>query len=123
MRSTSASLLACALGFAAVIVTPSYAQDGTSYVVSYVEATATSRKAAATLLREFAAASRKEDGSVRFEVVQNIHRPQHFAVLEVWKDNKARETHAAAAGTKAFRDKLATPEEARRRRRRRSHKV
>ena len=81
-------------------------EQTTSYVVSYIEVQPASAEAARNALREYRVASGKEEGSVRVEVLQGIFRPQHFAVLEVWKDNKAREGHTAAASTKQLREKL-----------------
>ena len=48
------------------------------------------------------------NGNLRFEVVQQVNRPNHFTVVEIWKDAKAVETHSMAAPTREFRDKLAT---------------
>jgi len=61
---------------------------------------------ATALLREYAADSRKEPGSVRFEVLQQEGHPNHFTVFEVWQTRKAYESHAAAEHTKRFREKL-----------------
>jgi quinol monooxygenase YgiN len=43
---------------------------------------------------------------VRFEVVQQTNRPNHFTVVEIWKDGKAVETRSMAEATRRFRDKL-----------------
>ena len=50
--------------------------------------------------------SRKGDGNLRFEVVQQTSRPNHFTVVEVWKDHKAYDARGAASPQKTFRDKL-----------------
>ena len=42
------------------------------------------------------------------EVVQQTNRPNHFTVVEIWKDAKAVAAHSMAAGTRRFRDALAT---------------
>ena len=52
--------------------------------------------------------SRKRDGNLRYEVVQQTNRLNHFTVVEIWKDMKAIEAHSMAATTREFRDKLAT---------------
>lgn len=83
------------------------AQDaGAAFVVAYIEALPPSRDQVLSLLKPSAEASRKADGNVRFEVLQRTGAPHHFAILEVWKDQKAQEAHAASAQTKALRDKL-----------------
>ena len=86
---------------------PVYAQDANVvYVVAYMEAAPSATDQALALVREFGKASRKDDGSLRFEVLQRIGQPNHFAILEAWKDKDAHAAHAAAAHTKQFREKL-----------------
>ena len=75
-------------------------------VVSYIEAMPAAKEQAAEMLRELATQSRKDAGSVRFEVLQRVGYPDQFAVLEVWEDLKAAEAHGGAAHTQLFRDKL-----------------
>ena len=58
------------------------------------------------MLRKLETTSRKEPGNLRFEVVQQTNRPNHFTVIEIWKDAKAVETHSMAEPTRQFRDKL-----------------
>ena len=50
--------------------------------------------------------SRKEAGVVRFEVLQQVSRPNHFSVVEIWKDNKAYDAHITAEHTRNFRERL-----------------
>ena len=50
--------------------------------------------------------SQKEAGAARFDVYQQTNRPNHFTVVEVWKDQAAMDAHAVAAHTKEFRQKL-----------------
>ena len=83
-----------------------HAQEPAAFVVSYIEVAPTAKEQTVALLKQLAEASRKDAGSARFEVLQRIDRPHHFAVLEAWSDQKAQEAHAAAPHTKAFRDKL-----------------
>jgi quinol monooxygenase YgiN len=90
----------------AALMNAAHAQESTVYIVSYVEVVPTATDQALVLFKQFAEASRKEEGSVRFEVLQRTAPSHHFAVLETWKDAKAQEAHAAAAATKAFRDNL-----------------
>ncbi len=49
---------------------------------------------------------RKDDGNLRYDVVQQTNRPNHFTVVEVWKSRKAFDAHAMAAHVREFRDKL-----------------
>jgi quinol monooxygenase YgiN len=86
---------------------PAPAQTGSpAMVVTYLEVVPSAEAETTRLLREVAAASRKEAGNLRFEVLQRIERPAHFAIIEAWADSKAFESHGANAATKTFRDKL-----------------
>ena len=83
-----------------------HAQDSGVYVVTYVDVMPSSVVSGATLLRQYRDASRKEDGSVRVAVLQEVSRPNRFAVVEVWKDKAARDAHVAAPSSAQFHDKL-----------------
>lgn len=86
---------------------PVHAQNSdVAYVVSYLEAAPPATDKVLALVRELGKASRKDDGNLRFEVLQRIGQPNHFAILEAWKDKDAQAAHAAAAHTKQFREKL-----------------
>jgi autoinducer 2-degrading protein len=61
---------------------------------------------AADLLRKLSEASRKEEGNLRFDVLQHATRGNHFTVIEEWRTTKASETHAAATHTKEYRNSL-----------------
>ena len=73
-------------------------------VVAHVDVTPDPR--VAEMLRRLAEASRKEDGNVRFDVVQHTMRANHFTVIETWQSQKAFDAHVAAAHTKQYRDDL-----------------
>src|SRR5580658_1597213 len=49
-------------------------------VVTYIEVAPSAEAAATDLLKQAAAASRKEPGNQRFEVLQRLERPAHFAI-------------------------------------------
>ena len=71
-----------------VDLTPNYAADGTK------------------LLLQFAADSKRDSGVVRFELLQDNARGNHFTLVEVWENSKAFEAHEAAEHSKNFREKL-----------------
>jgi len=73
-------------------------------IVSHVDVTPDPR--VADMLKRLAEDSRKEDGSVRFDVIQHTMRANHFTVIETWQSQKAFDTHVAAAHTKQYRDQL-----------------
>lgn len=60
----------------------------------------------AGMLKDLAESSRKEPGNVRFDVVQHAMRANHFTVVEVWRDQRALDSHAAALSTRRYRDTL-----------------
>src|SRR5258706_11879214 len=90
---------------ACAITQPARAQAA-SYFVSYCETMPATQNEAAALVRAFADASRKDDGNLRFDVMQRIGPSYHFSIVEVWTDAKAQAAHAAGAHTKQFREKL-----------------
>jgi quinol monooxygenase YgiN len=81
-------------------------KDESISVVTHVDVippfTADGRK----LLQEFATATRLDPGLVRVEVFEELGRPNHSTVVEVWKSKKAYEVHLATDHVKAYRAKL-----------------
>jgi quinol monooxygenase YgiN len=82
----------------------SLAAAGALYVVTHADAVPAGKDDAAGYLKGLAEASRKETGNIRFDVLQQSSRLNHFTIIEVWKEQKAHETHVAAAHTRQFRD-------------------
>jgi quinol monooxygenase YgiN len=76
------------------------------YVVTHVDVPPPRKDDCIALLRTLADASRKEPGNLRFDIVQQTSRPNHFTVLEVWRTRKDFDQHAAGAPARAFRDQL-----------------
>jgi quinol monooxygenase YgiN len=100
-----------ALLFAVAVAIPlgaavARSEERAAYVVSYIEVSPAEKEQAASLFEQLAAASRKEAGSLRFEVLQCVGRQNQFMVLEAWRDAKAHETHAAGAAAAQFHAKL-----------------
>lgn len=100
------------LGLAALIFAaapPLSAEEtvtGPVYIVTYFDVAPAAAAQSAGIARQYAEASRKEDGNTGFEVFEEIGRPSRFAILEVWRDKKAAEAHNAAPSATTFRDKL-----------------
>jgi quinol monooxygenase YgiN len=82
------------------------ARDAAVYVVAYLEVRPPSTGEAAAVLRQYRAASRTDAGHGRLEVLQQSGRPDHFALVELWQDQKALEAHAMAAHTRQFREQF-----------------
>ena len=107
MRLSHLIFSLAALVFAAV--RPVYAEEtvsGPLYTVVYFEVAPTEAAQTAAAARQYAEASGKEDGSLAFEMFQEIARPSRFAVVEVWRDKKAAEAHGKAAAATALGQKL-----------------
>jgi quinol monooxygenase YgiN len=76
------------------------------WVVTHVDVPASSKDACIGELKTLTEASRKDAGNLMFEVVQQTNRPNHFTVVEVWKDGKAADAHGSAEHTRRFRANL-----------------
>ena len=105
MRLAFSLLLAMVLT-PAISVATARAQDAAVYVVSYIDVAPAARGPAVGLLRQLANASRKDEGNLRFDILQRAAPPNQFAIVAVWKDQKAYDAHAAAAHSKDFREKI-----------------
>ena len=81
---------------------------GAVYVVTHVDVIPPRKDDGVAAVKQLAADGRTGQGNVRFEVVQQTNRPNHFTVVEIWASAKAAEAHSMAAATRQFRDKLAS---------------
>jgi quinol monooxygenase YgiN len=81
---------------------------GAVYVVTHVDVIPPRKDDGVAAVKQLAADGRAGQGNVRFEVVQQANRPNHFTVVEIWASAKAAEAHSMAAATRQFRDKLAS---------------
>jgi quinol monooxygenase YgiN len=77
------------------------------YVVTHVDVFPPGKDTTVGLLKTLAAASRKEDGNLGFDILQQTKSPNHFEVVEIWKNRRNDDAHEVAAPAKEFRDKLA----------------
>jgi quinol monooxygenase YgiN len=85
---------------------PAAGAAGTVYAVTHVDVIPPRKDDAVTLLKQLVEDSRKDPGNVRFDVVQQTNRPNHFTVVEAWKDRQTFDAHGMAAHTRLFRDQL-----------------
>ncbi|MEO8052649.1 MAG: putative quinol monooxygenase [Acidobacteriota bacterium] len=88
---------------------PAGAQESAErlYVVTHIDVLGpTGAGEAAKMLHQFAGDSRNDPGSVRFEVLRDPNRLNHFTLVEVWRSRGDFETHLAAPHTRDFREKL-----------------
>jgi len=77
--------------------------SGPVYRITYFDVAQAAGVKTAGVLRQFAAATRKEEGNTGFLALSEIARPGRFAVVEAWRDRAAAEAHAANS---ALRDQL-----------------
>jgi quinol monooxygenase YgiN len=82
------------------------AQDKQLYVVTHVDLTPNYIADGTPLLKQYAADSRKDQGVVRFEMLVDVSRKNHFTIVSVWKNQAAFDAHLEAAHTKQMRQKL-----------------
>ncbi len=79
---------------------------GPLYVVTYVDVFPNFTDDTMKALRQFAADSRKDAGSVRFEFLQDVVRTNHFSIVEVWQSRQAYDAHLTQEHSKRFREKI-----------------
>jgi quinol monooxygenase YgiN len=99
-------LVALAIATLGFTQTARAADSDTAYIVTYFETAFADKDKVRVLARKLSEAVAKEDGNLRFEVLQRIGQPEQFAILEAWKDKAAHTAHAEAASTKEFREKI-----------------
>jgi quinol monooxygenase YgiN len=99
MRFILAVLTMCAASLA-------FAQQEPVYVVTHIDLLPNGVTPGVAALKQLVAETTKEKDCVRFEVMQQDGRPNHFTVVGVWKDRKGFEAHDAAPYTKDFRERL-----------------
>jgi len=91
----------------AILPGPIGAQDMTVYVVTYIEVVSNAVDTASTLLKSYRNASRWQSGCLRFDVLQEISRPERFAIFEIWSDGAALDSRDRTTSAASFHEKLA----------------
>jgi quinol monooxygenase YgiN len=81
-------------------------QDSKLYVVTHVDLTPNYIVDGTKLLQQFASDSHKDKGVVRFELLGDVSRKNHFTIVSVWENQAAFDAHLEANHTKQFREKL-----------------
>jgi quinol monooxygenase YgiN len=83
-----------------------FAQDPRIYVVTHVDLMPNYAADGAKLLKQFAIDSHNDKGSVRFEVLGEPTRKNHFTIVSVWENQAAFDSHVEASHTREFREKV-----------------
>jgi quinol monooxygenase YgiN len=89
-------------------VAPSRTEPNALYVVTHVDVVPPQKDNAVAELKVLAEESRKQTGNLRFDVWQQVNRPNHFTVIEAWSNRGAFDLHQMQRPTKEFRGKLIT---------------
>jgi quinol monooxygenase YgiN len=76
-------------------------------VVSHIDVRPADKDNAANALEQLADSSRKQAGSLRFDVWRETDRPNHFTLVEAWANTGAFNVHQMQKDTREFRSKLA----------------
>lgn len=76
------------------------------YVVTHVDVPPPAKDQCIALLKQMIEDSRKDAGVLRFDVLQQDSRPNHFTVVEAWRDAKSHDAHIMADHTREYRRKL-----------------
>ena len=105
MRTAALGLVLTALAMLAGA--PAYSADEV-FLVQYIDVQPPGTKAAGAALREARTAGRATDGNLQFETYAESARPSRFAIVSVWRDQKAAEAYAASPAAKQLQAKLET---------------
>jgi len=81
--------------------------QGAVYVVTHVDVVPPRREDAQAALKALAAANRATEGNLRFEVLQQTNRLNHFTLVEIWRSRQTFDANSMSAHQREFRDKLA----------------
>src|SRR5579871_4081787 len=76
------------------------------YVVTHVDVFPAGKDQAAALVTALAEANRKLPGNLMFDVLQVEGHPNHFTLVQPWRDRKAFDDSLMAASTRDFRQKI-----------------
>jgi quinol monooxygenase YgiN len=104
-------LVACASAGIAAAQQPGGAQappTGPVYVITHVDIAAGPQGVpnAIKLMHDFASDSLKDRGAMRFEILQQDARLNHFVMSEVWESREAYDAHNALEHARRFREKI-----------------
>src|SRR5450631_908175 len=76
------------------------------YVVTHIDIFPPSQAAGLEQIRALSDDSRKDDGNIRFDALQQTNRGNHITLVETWDGMKAIEAHGADEHMKQFRKKI-----------------
>ena len=80
--------------------------SGAIFVATHVDVIPPRKDDCIAILKAMSTDTPKDAGNLRYEVLQQPNRTNHFTVTEAWKDKKSLDGHASADHTRQFREKL-----------------
>jgi quinol monooxygenase YgiN len=80
--------------------------SGAVYVVTHIDIFPPSQAVGLDLIRTLSVDSRKDDGNIRFDALQQTSRGNHLTLVETWDGMKAVDTHGADDHMKQFRKNI-----------------
>jgi quinol monooxygenase YgiN len=101
-RWASAGGLAIALAVALGSAAPAQTGGEAVYAVTYLDVSGDWVLQGIGLLKQYRDTSRHQAGNLEFSVMQEINRPNRFAIVEGWQDQGAFDAHAKSANTALF---------------------
>jgi quinol monooxygenase YgiN len=78
----------------------------TVYVMTHIDVPPPQLEALTGHYGPYVTASRRDRGMLRFDVLQNAARTNHFTVVEAWAGQTNFDAHKAAVHTRTFRDRI-----------------
>ena len=76
------------------------------YGLTHVDVFPSGKDQAAVLVTALAEANRRLPGNLQFDVLQIVGHPNHFTLVQGWRDREAFDDSLMAASTRDFRGKL-----------------
>jgi quinol monooxygenase YgiN len=109
--STKAMFLALALTLCATALAqdrPTGGPDsnGHVFVIVHIDVSPPGTAETVKALRVFAQRVRAEEGCIRFDVLQQIGRPNHFTLVEEWTNQAGYDADLSSPEAREFREKL-----------------
>jgi quinol monooxygenase YgiN len=101
LGTTTWSLTIC-LVIGAATSAMAQAGGGTVYAMTYLDVSTDWVLQGAGLIKQYRDTSRREAGNLEFTVLQETTRPNRFAIVEGWRDQKSMDAHTKGADAKRF---------------------
>ena len=97
----------CFVGLAIGYATVAHGQmEEIAHTVTYIEVAPSTANQTAALLKEYVETSRGIEGNMHFQAFQRIGQPNHFSILETWRDAQTRDAHANSTHAERFRTSI-----------------